>query len=521
MAERNPRIAHSIESLLFVNRNGKYCGYKQELISENIGAEWKEFLICAECEGISRRARQGGGNTVCEMCVPEERIVPEVLLVDINPIPVQYYGDIDKRVENKVASLNARCPLSGEGCSWEGKLKEIEKHMEECEKVRVECQLECGNVLERESVEQHNREICPLRIIQCIYCNQEMQAKEENPHLGQCQYNPNTEVPCPYKELGCEAIVLRKNMNTHITVNITDHHTLMVYQLNQLRNRNKQLERVNEEQRDMNEEQRDTNQQLERVYRRQRNKNQQQEQVYQEQRNMITTIETSATNRERKHAMERKKENERNWIIGIITMVTVTVSIIIAATIGITVAVALANNIKTNSEQIASNLNQTKFNSSETEQLIESHFQLIESLLSNTSYIYKFIEERGKALLGIEWIYNLTETGNLYGLTFYLGQCKLRLTAVAEATNKPNYEMFIEYRVERVEGKYNDSVVSCAIIYTYTTLWYLGDTQPEDTYSYNWNTDLSVGGSMPISQNFWKYAEGKGIVRFYFDTAGD
>ena len=167
MAERNPRIPHSIESLLFVNRNGKYCGYKLELISENISAEWKEFLICAECKGISRKPRNWRGNTVCEMCVPEERS-----------------DNIDNRVEDKVASLNARCPLSGEGCSWEGKLREIEKHMEECQKVRVECQLECGNVLERESLEQHNMEICPLRIIQCIYCNQEMQANEENPHIG-------------------------------------------------------------------------------------------------------------------------------------------------------------------------------------------------------------------------------------------------------------------------------------------------------------------------------------------------
>ena len=128
------------------------------------------------------------------------------------------------RVEDKVASLNARCPLSGEGCGWEGKLREIEQHMEKCQKVRVECQLECGNVLERDSIEQHNREICPLRIKRCDYCNEEVQAKEENRHKGQCQYNPDTEVPCPYKELGCEAIVLRKNMNTHITENITIHH---------------------------------------------------------------------------------------------------------------------------------------------------------------------------------------------------------------------------------------------------------------------------------------------------------
>ena len=107
MAERNPRIPHSIESLLFVKRNGKYFGYKQELISENIGADLREFLICAECEGISRMARNWGGNTVCEMCVPE------VLLVDIDPIPGQYYGDIDKRAEDKEVFLNAKCPLSG------------------------------------------------------------------------------------------------------------------------------------------------------------------------------------------------------------------------------------------------------------------------------------------------------------------------------------------------------------------------------------------------------------------------
>ena len=110
MAERNPRIAHSIESLLFVNRNGKYCGYKLELISENIGAEWKVFLICAECDEISRKPRNWRGNTVCAMCVPEQRS-----------------DNIDKRVEDKVAFLNARCPLSGEGCGWEGKLREIEK----------------------------------------------------------------------------------------------------------------------------------------------------------------------------------------------------------------------------------------------------------------------------------------------------------------------------------------------------------------------------------------------------------
>ena len=518
MAERNPRIPHSIESLLFVNRNGKYCGYKQGLISDNIGADLREFLICAECEGISRRARQGGGNTVCELCVPEERIVPEVLLVDINPIPVQYYGDIDKRVENKVAFLNARCPLSGEGCGWEGKLREIEQHMEECQKVRVECQLECGNVLERESIEQHNREICSLRIKRCDYCNEEVQANEENQHIVECQYHPDTEVPCPYKELGCEAIVLRKNMNTHITENMTDHHTLMLYQLNQLRDKNKQQERVNQQLRDNN------------VH---------QQQVNQERRNRITTIERSATDREREQTMERKEEIKRNWISRVITMVTVGISIIIAATIGIPVAVNLANNIKTNSKEIASslnqakfnsqqikfnlqliesNLNQTEFNSSETEQQIKSHLQLIESLLSNAGYIYEYIEERRKALLGIEWIYNLERVGTFYGHTFYLGQCKLTLEA--DVTIPGSGGTDATYYVERVDGDYDDSVVKCILTYTYASFWYQGATQPEDTDSNESIRDLQVMKPVPISSNSWAKTEGKGVVRVYFDTAG-
>ena len=460
MAERKPRTPHSIETLLFVNRNGKYCGYKQELISENIGAEWKEFLICAECKGISRKPRQRKGNTVCEMCVPEEhRNIGDIQSID----------NIDKRVEDKVAFLNARCPLSGEDCSWEGKLREIEKHMEECLKVRVECQLECGNVLERESLEQHNREICPLRIIQCIYCNQEMQANEENPHIGQCQYNPDTEVPCPYKELGCEVIVLRKNMNTHITENMTDHHTLMLYQLNQLRNRNDQLEIGNEQQRDKNEQQRDR----------------------------ITAIETSATEKEREHTKEgkelaaQKNKARRRWRVWIIlALVAVGIGIILAAIIGIGVAASQGINIKVNSEQI--------------DYLRDSD--------------YKYIGARGNVLRGIEWIYDVEKTGTFYGPTFYLRQCKLRLKAVV--TNYDGTTKRARYYVERLEGEYDDTIDNCRITYSYASYWYLDATQPADTDSYNSNTDLIVGGSRTIGYTYWRTTNRKVVVRVYFDTVG-
>ena len=351
--------------------------------------------------------------------------------------------------------------------------------MEECKKVRVECQLECGNVLERESLEQHNREVCPLRLIQCIYCNQEIQANKESPHIGRCRNHPDTEVPCPYKELGCKAIVLRKNMNIHITENITNHQTLMLYQLNQLRNRNDQLERVNQQQKNKNVQQRD----------------------------IITAIETSATEKERVHTKERKElaaqknKARRRWRVWVIlALVAVGIGIILAAIIGLAVAASQGNSIKANSEQIAYNSEQ------------------IDYLKYSRDYIYKYIGARGKVLPGIEWIYNLEKPGTFYGPTFYLGQCKLRLKA--EVTNYGT-TIRARYYVERLKGVYDNTIDNCRITYSYASYWYLDATQPEDTDSYNSSTDLKVGDSKLISYNYWENSGGEVIVKFYFDTTGD
>ena len=324
MAERNPRIPHSIESLLFVNRDGKYCGYKLELISENISADLREFLICAECEGISRRARNWGGYTFCEMCVPEQRIIPEVLLVDIDPIPGQYYGDIAKRAGNTVASLNAKCPLSGEGCGWEGRLREIEEHLGECLKVRLECQWEYDISIETGSYEQYNREVCPSKMKRCDYCKQEVQANEENRHKGKCQRHPDAEVPCPYKECGCEAIVLRKNRNTHLTENMTSHNKLMqdkINQLSQLRNKNQRLDRINQQQENrnekqerVNEQQKNRNEKLERVNEQQNNRNEELERVNEQQKNRNEKQER--VNQQQKvwsQQLERVNEQHKVW----------------------------------------------------------------------------------------------------------------------------------------------------------------------------------------------------------------
>ena len=308
-------------------------------------------------------------------------------------------------------------------------------------------------------------------------------------------------------------IVLRKSRNIHITENITNHQ--------EMRNRNKQQERVNQQQKNMNEQLRDR----------------------------ITAIETSATEKEREHTKERKElaaqkhKARRRWRVWVIlALVAVGIGVMLAAIIGIAVAASQGNNIKANSDQIKSNSSkfavsseqiksnsakfavnseQIKSNSAKiavNSQQTKSNLQLIEYLLSNAGYINKYIEARGKFLQGIEWIYNVGKTGTFYGPTFYLGQCKLRLKAVV--INYYGTSKRASYYVERLKGEYDDTIVNCRITYSHISCWYLDATQPEDTDSYNSNTDLIVGGSRAIGYTYWRNTNRKVVVRVYFDTVG-
>ena len=445
MAERNPRIAHSIESLLFVKRNGKYCGYKQELINDNISAEWKGFLICAECKGISIKRRQRRGNTVCQMCVTG-----------------YFMGDIDERVENKVTSLNSQCPLSEEGCCWNGKLGEIEQHMEECLKVVVECKQKCGILFERKCTDQHNKGICPLRMIQCKYCKQEVHVKEENRHIGECQHHPDREVSCPYMELGCEAIILRKNMEIHLTENMRNHQKLMLDELNQLKIRNEH------------------------------------------QRDIIDKKEIS----QRKNFKIYMNETRRKSMIW-------TILSVVAVGIAIIIAMYQTSNIQTYTNYEIKSI-ESKINSK-----TELNSKQIESIFSSLGYIHEHIEERGKILLGTQWIHDLKENGWFYGPTFYLKQCKLRLKVYARATTYQNHKRYTGYYVERLEGEYDDVINNCKITYIFISFWYLDDIQPKDTDSSDFNINLKVGDSKSFSYTYWDFPDGRALVRFYFDTDGN
>ena len=445
MAEENSYFPHSIQSLLYVEKNGNYCGYKQELIDEDISGELREFLICAGCKGISRMARHVGGNTVCEMCVTGPS------------------SNLDERVESKVYYLKSKCPLSMNSCDWTGVLGEIEQHMVVCLKVLVECQQECGMIIERETTQQHNNEVCPLRIVECQYCREEIQVKDENLHIMECMQHPDTEIPCPYMALGCDVIIVRKDKDIHLTENVIGHQKLILYQLEQLRRKNQEQKM-------------------------------------------------------RKEKMD--KQRRRYLVIGIITAI---IAGIIPAVIAIAVAICQANSIQYNSQRIEANSHQMNFSSQliqTNSHQIDSNLQLIKLIqLSNSGFLTDYIGSRRKALPGIAWVHDLGESGHIYGPTFYMGQCKMSLKAYIYTSGWNNSRKHAQYFVQRVSGLFDSSNSSCLITYTHASYGYLDDIKPQYIYSSESIRNLTAGNFYYLSNEYWKYTNNrKVIIRVYFDT---
>ena len=296
MAERNPQVPHSIQSLLYVERNGNYCGYKPELITDGLFKELEVFISCFECKGICRKPRKGRQSTVCQMCVTGTA------------------RPIDERVQNNVAALSSKCPLSGNGCDWTGELKEIENHMQLCNKFKVGCQQKCGIVFERERIEEHQR-VCVFKMKECEHCKQLIETNKEGDHIRQCRNHPDAEIICPYVPIGCDELVFRKNAKEHMTENAINHQRLIIDDLRELRNETQVC--LNEQR-----------------------------------RARIGTLERDLREEIGILGIHTKKVRDEERIYLILLMVAAALASFIAIVTGITLAITMSNNIQSNTQQL-------------------------------------------------------------------------------------------------------------------------------------------------------------------------
>ena len=160
----------------------------------------------------------------------------------------------DVALKTRILALDVMCPLNNKGCTWEGQLNQLEKHLGtlECQHVDITCPYNCGNVIRRGLLEKHKIMYCPKRPSTCPFCSMTF-CYEDKRIINHCAervtecpatcgetniklhrlkehlYNcPNEPANCKYAYVGCNRKVLRQSLDAHYESSIEKHYRLLV-----------------------------------------------------------------------------------------------------------------------------------------------------------------------------------------------------------------------------------------------------------------------------------------------------
>ena len=204
---------HEQRNLCRVKRtNGKYGGYKKYTLTE-VKERDNALSICGVCEGIMREAcfDTSSGEQFCSCC--EVRDSSSSTTQPYPPFRTYYTPKQtpipNVPVRNTINLLKCSCPLSERGCTWIGILKECENHLDTCGYVGDKCKLGCGEVLHRNQLIVH-KDSCSYRRVKCEHCFMKFKFRDMPKHLREC---PKMEVFC---ELNCGIVMLREDVKQHL-----------------------------------------------------------------------------------------------------------------------------------------------------------------------------------------------------------------------------------------------------------------------------------------------------------------
>eukprot|EP00117_Sycon_ciliatum_P045282 scpid97252/ scgid4552/ TNF receptor-associated factor family protein DDB_G0273433/DDB_G0273509 len=148
----------------------------------------------------------------------------------------------DRHAEREIGEwVKVYCSMNTNGCTWTGKLRNVEDHTAVCEYTNVRCPNEgCSEAVHRNQLNHHVTDVCrytpvpcalcsvlvpqaltPDHIaqecinaeVQCAMCRNEIKRKELVQHMAEdC---PNKTVVCPYHQYSCAFEGTREQVDRH------------------------------------------------------------------------------------------------------------------------------------------------------------------------------------------------------------------------------------------------------------------------------------------------------------------
>ena len=168
--------------------------------------------MCPICTFVAYKPLQLSccGRIVCKGCLDRHRVIAD------NPsCPVCRYNIVksfrDIRANRYIMQLEAYCIYKSSGCSWGGRLRDIERHLGECDHCEVYCAM-CHDKksMVRSNLNEHIR-TCPMRQEPCPHCSKMLMCTNMKEHLDYvCQ---EKEMGCPNE--GCNMTMKRKGLFHH------------------------------------------------------------------------------------------------------------------------------------------------------------------------------------------------------------------------------------------------------------------------------------------------------------------
>ena len=216
-----------------------------------------ERCICSvACHKVLRNARLlvCCGNHICETCLNHWLRTQGKLKKCPNCRREKFTHVEDLSIRREISNLKIRCTNGEEGCTWVGTMSncKLKTHLATengCGFIEVHCTNKCKKQLKRQDLTDHLAQHCPLRQCKCQHCGKEdtyqiitkkhcdecpsypldcpnecgvrgIKRAEVDQHRNECPLEP---VECPFKEAGCQARLVRNELDSHMTANQQQH----------------------------------------------------------------------------------------------------------------------------------------------------------------------------------------------------------------------------------------------------------------------------------------------------------